>query len=91
MSDEATRRAPMMSLQQVVERYLTAGQKYGEPVALSSFALAPEETRNMFSAFDEDYHISRFLHFSRGAGQSYLISGEDVTHIAIDSAIQSIL
>ena len=63
----------------------------GEPVALSAFQFSPEETSRIFTDLDEDYHISRFLHFSNGAGQSYSIGGEAATHVAIDSAISSLL
>jgi len=91
MSANAARRAPMMNLREVVERYATLATSFGDAVALSEFALAAEETQNLFSSFDEDYHISRFLHFSRSQGKSYVISEEAVTHIAIDPAIYSIL
>jgi hypothetical protein len=40
---------------------------------------------------DEDYHISRFFHFSKAAGQSFQISGFAQTHISIDAEIQEIL
>ena len=91
MSANAARRAPIMNLREVVERYATLAKSFGDAVALSEFALAAEETQNLFSSFDEDYHISRFLHFSRSQGKSYVISEEAVTHIAIDPAIYSIL
>lgn len=80
----------MMNLQDVVERYASLG-KWGEPAALSAFGLSPEETARLFSALDEDYHTSRFLHFSRSQGQSYAVSGEAVTHVAMDEAISSVL
>ena len=81
----------MMNLKEVVERYAALAGTFGNPVALSAFGLTAEETQNLFASFDEDYHISRFLHFSLADGPSYLISEEKVTHIAIDPAIQSIL
>jgi hypothetical protein len=81
----------MMNLREVVERYATLAGSFGDPVALAAFGLTAEETKNLFAGFDEDYHISRFLHFSRGQGLSYQISGEAVTHLAIDPAIYSIL
>jgi hypothetical protein len=91
MSAKAARRAPMMNLKEVVERYAALAGSFGNPVALAEFALSPEETQNVFSSFDEDYHISRFLHFSRDEGQRFVISGEAVTHVAIDPAIYSLL
>lgn len=81
----------MMNLREVVERYATLAGSFGNPVALAAFGLGEEETENLFSGLDEDYHISRFLHFSRADGKSYRISGEPVTDLAIDPAIHSIL
>jgi hypothetical protein len=91
MSAEAARRAPMMNLREAVEHYATLAGSFGDAVPLAAFGLTPEETINLFASFDEDYHISRFLHFSHSKGQSYQISGEAVTHLAIDPAIYSIL
>ena len=91
MSAEAARRAPMMNLRELVERYATLAGDFGEPVALSAFGLPPDETAGLFTALDEDYHISRFLHLGRSDGQSYVVSGEPVTHLAIDPAIYSLL
>jgi hypothetical protein len=91
MSSEATRRAPMMPLRELVDRYLSVTTGYGFPVALSSFALSTAETERLFSSYDEDYHISRFFHFSQDAGAQYSINGFPASHVAIDSEIQSIL
>jgi hypothetical protein len=79
----------MFSLKEVVDRYASLAKSFGEPVALSAFELSPQETSRVFSDLDEDYHISRYLHFSNGAGQSYLVGGEAVTHVAIDRAIST--
>ncbi len=81
----------MLSLREVVDRYLAVGHAFGQPVALSAFQLAPAEIQRLFNTVDEDYHVSRFLHFSNIAGEPYIISGEAVTHLSIDPAIQSIL
>ena len=81
----------MLSLKEVVDRYNAHAKKSGEPVPLSAFQLTPEETARLFSALDEDYHISRFLRFSLGTGQSYTIDGEQVSHLAIDPGIASLL
>jgi hypothetical protein len=90
MSSEATRRAPMMTLRELVNRYLSAAS-FGVPVALSSFALSHSETERLFSSYDEDYHISRFFHFSGDAGTQFSINGFPATHLAIDAEIESIL
>ncbi|MGB9431027.1 MAG: hypothetical protein WBQ89_02190 [Candidatus Acidiferrum sp.] len=91
MSGEGAGRAPMMNLKEVAERYAALAGTFGNAVALEAFGLSAEETQNLFSSFDEDYHISRFLHFSLSQGKSYVISAETVTHVAIDPAIYSIL
>jgi hypothetical protein len=91
MSSEATRRVPMMPLRELVDRYLSAAVSFGIPVALSSFALSHSETEHLFSSYDEDYHISRFFHFSRDVGAQFSINGFPATHVSIDTEIQSIL
>jgi hypothetical protein len=91
MSREGAERAPMRNLKEVVERYAALAGTFGNAVALEAFGLSAEETQDLFSSFDEDYHISRFLHFSHSEGKSYVISAETVTHVAIDPALHSIL
>jgi hypothetical protein len=91
MSSEATRRAPMMTLRELVDRYLAVAVNFGNPVALSSFALNHVETERLFSSYEEDYHISRFFHFSQGTGTAFSINGFPATHVAVDTEIQSVL
>ena len=81
----------MLSLREVVDRYLAVAGKFGEPVALSAFQLSPAEIQALFNVFDEDYHLSRFLHFSPIGGEAYIISGARVTHLSIDSGIELLL
>lgn len=83
--------APMLTLRQVVDRYLQIAGSFGAPVSLDAFGLSPDDTRLLFSALDEDYHISRFLHFSSEPGSSYLVDGFPATHLSIDADVQSIL
>jgi hypothetical protein len=85
-----TRRAPIMPLRELVDHYLALAGAFGVPVALVSFGLSAPELENLFSSYNEDYHISRFFHFSHSSGQSFSIDNEPVTHIAIDSEINSI-
>ena len=80
----------MMSLQELYRAYTIIAAKPGEPVPLSAFKLSKEETEKLFSIFDEDYHISRFFHFSDVGGENYFIDGENATHVAIDGEISSI-
>lgn len=91
MAAESARRAPMMPLKELYRVYTTIAPKPGEPVPLSAFPTSLEETEKIFSVFNEDYHISRFLHFSNHRGKKYSINGEAATHVAIDPKISSIL
>jgi hypothetical protein len=91
MTGEGVRRAPMMSLQELYRVYTTIAVKPGEPVPLAAFGLSKEETERLFSVFDEDYHISRFFHFSEAGDEKYFVDGESVTHVAIDPEVSSIL
>jgi len=80
-----------MRLKEAVEKYLAIAGNYGRPVAISQFALAHADAEKMFSAFDEDYHISRYFHFSHQDGVAFDINGFPQTHLSIDSEIQAIL
>jgi len=91
MSPEPARRAPMMSLQELVKRYLALAGRFGLPVALSSFSLSAPETERVFSGYDEDYHISRFFHFTEEFGTKYSIDGVPATHVSLDPEIETIL
>ena len=81
----------MIPLRRLVELYLSAAGTFGIPVSLASFALSQAETERIFSGYDEDYHISRFFHFSQQAGPPFSIDGFPATHVSIDAEIQSIL
>jgi hypothetical protein len=91
MSAEAARRAPLMPLSELVRLYRLLGGEFGQPVALSAFRLAKAETERLFSGYDEDYHISRFLRFSEAAGEKFSINGVPATHVSVDAEIESIL
>jgi hypothetical protein len=91
MSAEAVRRAHSMTLPELVKAYLAAAGKFGQPVALSSFGLSHAETERLFSAFDEDYHISRFFQFSQEKGEKFSINGIPATHVSLDAEIETIL
>jgi len=85
------RRTTSMTLRQLVDLYLLLAGQFGQRVSLSSFRLSPPETERLFSSFDEDYHISRFFHFSEAEGAKFSIDGVPATHVSIDSEINSIL
>jgi hypothetical protein len=81
----------MMPLRELIDRYLGIALRFGAPAALSSFALSHAETERLFSGYDEDYHISRFFHFSQEGGTPFSINGFPATHVSIDAEVQSIL
>ena len=91
MSTEATGRAPIMPLRDLVRLYLSRAGNFGEPVALSAFGLSKLETERLFSDYDEDYHISRFFQFSEATGEKFAINGIPATHVSLDAEIETIL
>ncbi len=56
-----------MQLRDIVDKYQSLAGDFGNAVELSRFGLSREETERAFSVFDEDYHISRFFHFTNAA------------------------
>jgi hypothetical protein len=91
MSFEAARRIPMMPLNKLVDHYRALAGEFGQPVLLSAFQLGRAETERLFSGYDEDYHISRFFHFSEAGGTIFSINGFPATHVSLDAEIESIL
>jgi len=85
------RRAPMMPLHELVDKYRALAGEFGRPVALSTFGLKRAEIERLFSGYDEDYHISRFFHFSESDGETFSINGIPATDVSVDPEIQSIL
>ncbi|MCL4522663.1 MAG: hypothetical protein M1451_01980 [Acidobacteria bacterium] len=53
-----------MNLRETVDKYLEIAGDFDRAVPLEDFGLSQEETERHFSALDEDYHISRYVHFS---------------------------
>jgi len=83
-----------MTLREVVERYRAVAGGFGRPVALSAFGLVREETERLFSTFDEDYHISRFFHFTldpAGPEEACSINSFPQSHVSLDAEIEAIL
>ncbi|HUE42634.1 MAG TPA: hypothetical protein VMP12_03670 [Candidatus Sulfotelmatobacter sp.] len=85
------RRAPIMTLQQLVAKYQSLAGGFGVATPLSGFGLNKAETEQLFTDYDEDYHISRFFDFTEADGEKFLIDGVPATHLAIDAEIQSTL
>ena len=91
MSFDGAKRALELTLKQLVARYQSLAGGFAIPVELSRFELSREVTETIFSAYDEDYHISRFFHFSDAGGTAYVIGGERATHVAIEAGVKDIL
>jgi hypothetical protein len=85
------RRAPIMTLQQLVAKYESLAGGFGVAIPLSSFGLSKAETEQLLTDYDEDYHISRYFDFTETEGEKYHIDGVPATHLAIDAEIRSIL
>jgi hypothetical protein len=88
-----------MDLRNLVETYRRLAGGFGRAVPLAAFGLSREETERVFGLLDEDYHISRFFHFTldpatQAGGPpivAYQINGFPQTHIAIDAEVETIL
>ena len=84
------------SLRDVVQKYRALAGAFARPLALAAFGFSQQQTERVFGIFDEDYHISRFFHFSLqpAAGDSapaYRINGFPQSHVTLDPEIESIL
>lgn len=80
-----------MTLHEAIDKYLAVAGGYGKAVALADFERSHEEIERSFSLFDEDYHISRFIHLRNDSGEVFQINGFPQTHVSIDAEIQTIL
>lgn len=88
-----------MELRALVEKYKQIAGGFGRPVPLAAFGLDRAEAERLFSVLDEDYHISRFFHFTLDPQTepgptpivAYQINGFPHTHVAIDAEIETIL
>jgi hypothetical protein len=80
-----------MTLGEVVDKYVAVSGGFGKPVALASLGLSREELERTFGQLDEDYHISRFIHFQCAAGANFAINGFPQTHVSIDAEIKTVL
>ena len=80
-----------MKLGEIVEKYLAIAGGYRRSAALADFSLDRAQTERVFAELDEDYHISRYFHFSRSSGAAYRINGFEHTHVCIDEEIREVL
>jgi hypothetical protein len=90
-----------MDLAAVVKRYLEITGGFDLPLHLSRLGLPRPEVERLFSTWDEDYQISRFMLLSR-AGEEELggyppdqrlfsINNYEYTHVSFRSGIQELL
>lgn len=88
----------MMDLAAVVKRYLELAGGFDLPLHLSHLGLPKPEVERIFSAWDEDYQISRFLLLSRddNVGQYaedsrvFSINGCEYTHVTLRPGIRQL-
>lgn len=90
-----------MNLAEAVKKYLEIAGGFDRPVHLSAFGLSRSETEKTFSAWDEDYQISRYLLLSRERDEAleafpsqarvFMINGYECTHLSFHSDIQNLL
>ena len=80
-----------MTLSQIVEKYLAIAGGFAFLAPLADFGMEKSEVERAFGALDDDYHISRYFHFSQVSGPAYMINGFEQTHISMDEEIQSVL
>jgi len=81
----------MTTLRDIVEKYLAIAGGFTFLAPPADFGLEHKETELLFGSLDEDYLISRYLHFSQVSGPTYNINGFKQTHISIDQEIRSVL
>jgi hypothetical protein len=81
-----------MDLRHIIDRYLELAGDFGHAIPLERFAATRDEIERAFGILDEDYHISRFFHFTSQPGAAaFGINGFDHSHVSIDAEIQTVL
>jgi hypothetical protein len=80
-----------MTLRELVNKYLEIAGGFSFLAPLADFGMERAEAERVFGAFDEDYHISRYIHFTQVSGPAYKINGFEQTHVSMDEEIQTIL
>ena len=90
-----------MDLAVAVRKYLDVTGGFGRSMHLSGFGLSKAETEEAFSAWDEDYQISRYMLLSRERDEEsasfppdsrvFLINGFECTHLSFRAGIETLL
>jgi hypothetical protein len=91
----------MMDLATVVKTYLDLTGGFDLPLHLSRLGLPKPEVERIFSAWDEDYQISRFVLLSRGRDDElegypdglrvFRVNGYESSHVTFRSGIQQLV
>jgi hypothetical protein len=90
-----------VDLASAVKKYLEITRGFDRPLHLSRFDLSRADTEKIFSAWDEDYQISRYLQFSNASDEAlasvppalrvFVINGHESTHVSFRADIQRLL
>jgi hypothetical protein len=90
-----------MDLTVALRKYLEVTGGFNRAMHLSQFELSKDETERLFSAWDEDYQISRYMLLTRAPehelatlpkeSRTYAVNGHETSHVAFRSEIQRFL
>ena len=90
-----------MELGEAVKVYRKLAGGYGRPMALAAYGLSTDETEKIFSAWDEDYQISRFMELTlvpsgsvpqeSDSTQTYRVNGFECSHVSFHPDIERML
>ncbi len=90
-----------MDLPTLVRKYFELAGSFDQPLHLSRFGISKPEIEKIFSEWDEDYQISRYMMLSRERDEAlmsfpvnervYLISGFECSHVTFHQDIQKLM
>jgi hypothetical protein len=78
----------------VVKKYRDLAGDFGTAVSLSDYNFPRANAEKFFSDLNDDYQISRFLHFQNREAENFpvfQISGFPQTHVTLHAEIESLL
>lgn len=90
-----------MDLATLVKKYLESAGGFGRPLHLSHFGLPKPEIERIFSEWDEDYQISRYMMLSQERDEElalfpvhervFLVNGFECSHVTFNQDIQKLM
>ncbi|HLY61527.1 MAG TPA: hypothetical protein VKV95_12340 [Terriglobia bacterium] len=90
-----------MDLATLVKKYLELSGGFDRPLHLSRLGLSKPEIEKLFSQWDEDYQISRYMFLSREKDETlsskseservFLVNGFECSHVTFNQNIQTLL